>query len=69
MLTKLLLRNRLIVRMMQVSENSNINVREFLYILSDSTYLRRKSNVKALLNILDSLNEYDFTDFVEKIIL
>ncbi len=69
LLTRLLLRNRLIVRMMQASENGNVNAREFLYMLSDSTYLRRKSNIKAVLNILDSSDEYDFTDFVEKIIL
>lgn len=69
LLTRLLLRNRLIVRMMQASENGNVNVREFLYMLSDSTYLRRKSNVKEVLNILDSSDEYDFTNFIEKIIL
>ena len=45
LLTRLLLRNRLIVRMMQASENGNINAREFFYMLSDSTYLRRRSNV------------------------
>ena len=67
--TRLLLRNRLIVRMMLASENGNINAREFFYMLSDSTYLRRKSNVKAVLNILASSEEYNFKDFVSKIIL
>lgn len=69
LLTRLLLRNRLIIRMMQASGNGNVNAREFLYMLSDSTYLRRKSNIKAVLNILGSSDEYDFTDFIEKIIL
>lgn len=69
LLTRLLLRNRLIIRMMQASENGNVNAREFLYMLSDSTYLRRKSNIKAVLNILNSSEEYDFTNFVGKIIL
>lgn len=67
LLTRLLLRNRLIIGMMQVSENGNVNAREFLYMLSDSTYLRRKSNIKAVLNILNSSDEYDFKDFIHKI--
>lgn len=69
LLTRLLLRNRLIIRLMQASENGNINAREFFYMLSDSTYLRRRSNVKAVLNILKSSEEYNFKDFVNKIIL
>lgn len=69
LLTRLLLRNRLIIRLMQASENGNINAREFFYMLSDSTYLRRRSNVKAVLNILKSSEEYDFKGFVNKIIL
>lgn len=69
LLVRLLLRNRLIVRMIQASENGNINAREFFYMLSDSTYLRRKSNVKAILNILADSEEYNFNDFVNKIIL
>lgn len=69
LLTRLLLRNRLIIRLMQASENGNINGREFFYMLSDSTYLRRRSNVKAILNILKSSEEYDFNDFINKIIL
>ncbi|MCM1126495.1 MAG: hypothetical protein NC429_08470 [Lachnospiraceae bacterium] len=69
LLTRLLLRNRLIIRLVQASENGNINAREFFYMLSDSTYLRRRSNVKAVLNILKSSEEYNFKDFVNKIIL
>ena len=69
LLTRLLLRNRLIIRLLQASENGNINGREFFYMFSDSTYLRRRSNVKAILNILETSEEYDFNDFVNKIIL
>lgn len=69
LMTRLLLRNRLIVRLIQASENGNVNVRDFLYMLSDSTYARRKSNVKAILNILAHSNEYDFSGFISKIIL
>ncbi len=69
LLIRLLLRNRLIIRLMQASENGTIYAREFFYMLSDSTYLRRKSNVKEVLKILATSEEYDFTDFVGKIIL
>lgn len=69
LLVRLLLRNRLIVRMIQASENGNINTREFFYMLSDSTYLRRKSNVKTVLKVLESSREYDFSDFLDRIIL
>lgn len=69
LITRLLLRNRLIVRLIQASENGNVNVRDFLYMLSDSTYARRKSNVKAILNILANSNEHDFSGFISKIIL
>lgn len=69
LIIRLLLRNRLIIRLFQASENGNVNVREFLYMLSDSTYARRKSNVKIILNILASSEEYDFSEFMNKIIL
>lgn len=69
LITRLLLRNRLMVRLLQASENGNINVREFFYMLSDSTYLRRKSNMKTILNILSNSEEYDFNVFTDRIIL
>ena len=42
-------------------------MREFMYMLSDSTYVRRKSNVKKIINILKLSEEYDFNTFVDKI--
>lgn len=66
-LTRLVLRNKLITRLYQASQNGNINMREFLYMLSDSTYLRRKSNVKAILGVLVRSKEIDFNKFVNLI--
>lgn len=66
-LTRLVLRNKLVTRLYQASKNGTINMREFLYMLSDSTYIRRKSNVKAVLNVLLQSDERDFSEFVELI--
>lgn len=66
-LTRLVLRNKLVTRLYQASKNGNINMREFLYMLSDSTYLRRRSNIKSVLNVLIKSEENDFTDFIELI--
>lgn len=69
LITRLLLRNRLIIRLIQASVNGNVKVREFLYMLSDSTYARRRSNLKTILNILVDSREYDFSEFISKVIL
>lgn len=69
LLTRLLLRNKFIVRLIKASNNGNIEMRNFLYMLSDTTYVRRRSNIKAILNILRDSKEFDFSPFVNKIIL
>lgn len=66
-LTRLVLRNKLVTRLYQASKNGTINMREFLYMLSDSTYIRRKSNIKTVLNVLVQSDESDFTQFIELI--
>lgn len=60
LLVRLILRSKLIKRMYQASRNGRVNMREFLYMLSDSTYIRRRSNIKKVLNILYNSKEYDF---------
>lgn len=66
-LTRLVLRNKLVTRLYQASKNGNVNMREFLYMLSDSTYIRRKSNIKAILNVLYHSKETEFAYFIDKI--
>ena len=67
LLTRMILRSKLFTRMMQASSNGKVNMREFLYMLSDSTYVRRRSNVKKMMGYLMSSTEYDFNLFIEKI--
>lgn len=67
LLNRLILRSNLISRMIQASQNGKINMREFLYMLSDNTYLRRKSNIKKMVNYLYHSDEYNFDVFIAKI--
>lgn len=68
-LTRLVLRNKLVTRLYQATKNGNVNMREFLYMLSDSTYVRRSSNIKKIINVLKQSEEQDFEYFIDKIIL
>lgn len=65
LLTRMILRSKLFTRMMQASVNGKVNMREFLYMLSDSTYVRRRSNVKKMMGYLIQSDEYDFTEFID----
>lgn len=67
LLDRLILRSTLISRMLQASQNGTVNMREFLYMLSDSTYLRRKSNMKKVVDYLYQSDEYKFDNFIEMI--
>ena len=59
---RLILRNKLIVRLYQAAMNGKVNVRDFFMVLSDSTYIRRRGNVKKILTVLSESKEYDFTN-------
>ena len=67
LLVRLILRNKLIKRMYQASKNGNINAKEFFYMISESTYIRRRSNIKNVFDVLQRSHEYDFSSFVELI--
>lgn len=67
LLTRLVLRNKLIIQILILAQNGNLNLEAFLYDLSKSTYVRRKSNVKKIINILEKSNEYEFKDFINNI--
>lgn len=67
LLTRLILRSKLFTSMIQASVNGKVNMREFLYKLSDSTYVRRRSNIKKMMEYLTQSNEYDFTKFIDNI--
>ncbi len=69
LLTRLVLRNKLIAQLVLAAANGPFELETFLYDLSESTYLRRRTNIKYIISmLLDSL-EYDFSFMANNIIL
>ena len=64
---RLFLRNKFIARLIKATASANVDARQFLYMLSDSTYIRRKSNIKCILRYLQDSTEYDFSEIFQKI--
>lgn len=67
LMSRLIIRSTLFKRLYQASTNGNVDLRQFLYMLADSTYARRRSNVKKIMGYLASNAEYDFSAFIEMI--
>lgn len=67
LLVRLILRNKLIWRMYSATKLGSLNARSLFYMLSDSTYTRRKTNILSILRILSNCKEFDFSPFVENI--
>lgn len=67
LLTRLILRLRLVQKLYLDSLKGKVNLRDCLSVLSETTFVRRSSNVKTVLKILVETTEYDFHDFVAKI--
>lgn len=65
---RLLLRNKFIARLVKATSVGNVNARQFLYMLSDTTYVRRRSNIKCIMKYLQDSTEYDFAHVFDKII-
>ena len=68
LLTRLVLRNKLIIQVFLLAKNGKLNLETFLYDLSRTTYVRRKSNIKRIIKILDESNEYSFKSLINNII-
>lgn len=68
-LVRLILRNKLFVQLILVASNSAFDLEAFLYDLSKTTYLRRRTNIKFLINLLISSPEYDFSFLANNITL
>lgn len=64
---RLFLRNKFIARLIKATASANVDARQFLYMLSDATYIRRKSNIKCILRYLQESTEYDFSEIIDKI--
>ena len=67
LLIRLILRNKLISQLILVASKGELGLEAFLYDLSESTYLRRKSNIKYVFEILNSSVEYDFVNITKNI--
>ena len=64
---RLFLRNKFIARLIKATASANVDARQFLYMLSDATYIRRKSNIKCILRYLQESTECDFSEIIDKI--
>lgn len=60
---RLWLRNVLIQRLLCATRNGKVDVRQMLFMLSTSTYIRRSSNIKTVWGKLISTSEYDFSAY------
>lgn len=69
LLVRLVLRSKLVSRTIQATQNGSVQMRQFLYMLSDSTYKRRKTNIKTVFEILSDYKKYDFSEIINKIVL
>ena len=67
LIVRLFLRNKFIVRLVKAAATANVDARQFLYMLSDATYIRRKSNIKCILRYLQESAEFDFSEITNKI--
>lgn len=69
LLTRLVLRNKLIAQLVLAATNGPFDLEAFLYDLSKSTYLRRRTNIKYIISMLLDSPEYDFSFMANNIIL
>ena len=67
LLTRLILRLRIVQKLYLDSLKGKVNLRECLSVLSETTFIRRSSNIKTILKLLAESSEYDFHDFVAKV--
>ncbi len=68
LLHRLIIRNKLIRQVILKSSNGTFELESYLYDLSRTTYIRRRTNIKQVLNVLKSSKEYDFTNIFNNII-
>ena len=68
LLVRLILRNKLVSQILIAANQGEFDLETFLYDLSHSTYVRRRSNIKCVLNKLISSKEYDFSDLVKQVV-
>ena len=65
LMTRLLIRNPFVMRVLSATKNGKLPMRQFLYMLSDTTYLRRSSNIKRIMSELEKSEEFDFSIYTK----
>ena len=66
LLTRLILRTNFLIKIVLILQKNNCNMREIFSMLSDSTYYRRKSNIKFIIKYLITNNiELIFLDNIQ----
>lgn len=68
LLLRLIIRNKLITQLFVASIQGSFDLEAFLYDLSKSTYLRRRTNINRIIELLNEANEYDFSELTKNII-
>ena len=68
LMIRLILRNKLICQLLSMSLKEAFSLESFLYDLAKSTYIRRKPNIKYVIEILNSSEEYQFLPITQNII-
>ncbi len=67
LLVRLALRNKVVLSMLVAAQAGEVDARKLFGRLSDSTYIRRRSNIKAILRILLESDEFHFAPIVSRI--
>ena len=66
-LLRLIIRNKLITQLFLAANQGEFDLEAFLYDLSKSTYLRRRTNINQILEWLNASQEYDFSNLIRNI--
>ena len=66
-LLRLIIRNKLITQLFIAAMHSAFDLEAFLYDLSKSTYLRRRTNINRVIQWLNASQEYDFSTLTQNI--
>ena len=67
LLHRLIIRNKLVRQIILKASNGSFELESYLYDLSRTTYIRRRTNIKHVLNVLKSSSDYDFTNIFNNI--
>lgn len=68
LLSRLILRSKFIRYLICSLIKKEINLRQYLCMISDSTYLRRRSNIKTVIKVLLDSEEYNFKSIFDNLL-